>query len=82
MEYLVGDFSSSHKVPGNEGAICRVSTDDITAGHKFFPFTQKQDVQCLLNPSFVHSDHLKNEDSTFDYTIAKKKMSPFNHFMV
>lgn len=59
MEYLVGDFGRHQKVPGNKGAIRRVSTDNITAGHKFLPFTQKQDVQCLLNPSFVHSDHLK-----------------------
>lgn len=58
MKDLIGDFGSGLKVPGDEGTVCWVSTDRVTAAHKLLPPGYEKNIQGLLYSSLVCSHHL------------------------
>jgi len=55
---LVGDLGCGLVVPGYEGTVCGVSANTVGACYEFLPTSQKEDVQSLLDPGFVHFHHL------------------------
>lgn len=59
MVDLVGDFGCGLVIPGDEGAVSRVSAHTVRACYEVHTTSQKQDVQGLLDPCFVHLHHLK-----------------------
>lgn len=58
MVDLVGDFGCGLIVPGNEGAVCRVSAHTVRACYKSHTASQKEYVQGLLDAGLVNFHHL------------------------
>lgn len=61
---LVGEDSCGLVVPGDERSICWVSAHTIRARNEILPTSQKEDVQGLLDPCFVHFHHLEAHKHT------------------
>ncbi|KAF3844959.1 hypothetical protein F7725_008122 [Dissostichus mawsoni] len=56
---LVGEPGGGLVVPGDERAVGRVSAHTVRARYEVHTTSQKQDVQGLLDPGFVHFLHLE-----------------------
>lgn len=64
MVDLVGDLGCGLEVPGDEGAVRRVSAHAVRACYEVRTTSQKQNVQGLLDSCFVHCHHLKPTQNT------------------
>lgn len=70
---LVGEFGCGLVVPGNEGAVCRVSAHTVGSCNKLHTTSEKQDVQGLLDTCFVCFQHL---DNTTNRHVCKVALQP------
>lgn len=67
MVDLVGDLGCGLVVPGDEGAVCRVSAHAVRACYKICSTSKKEDVQGLLDACFVHLHHLESHRHTEEF---------------
>lgn len=72
MVDLVGDLGGCLIVPGNEGAVRRVSAHAVGACYKVHTTSEKQDIQGLLDPCLVHFYHLETHTHIFTQKLAQR----------
>ena len=64
MVDLIGELGGRLVVPGDEGSVGRVSAHTVRSCYEVHTASEKQDVQCLLDPRFVRFNHLETRAHT------------------
>lgn len=58
MKYLIGDFGSCGKIPGDDCAVSRVSAHTVRGAQKLSSIREEEEVEVLLHRCSVHVDSL------------------------